>query len=100
MRGGLELSDASRPPAQKIYEHKLRQIAGVGKVSLAVGHGSHLLDEVDQIIIARQHESVNHYTGFAAGLYLFEGLRHHQRVAAHRVYIEPPRSTTGFVVPS
>ena len=76
-----ELSDATGTPAQKIYEHKLRKIAGVGEISFAIRHGRHLLDEIHQIIIARQHERVDHYTGFATGLNLFERLGHDQRVA-------------------
>src|SRR6478672_10437376 len=78
-----KLSDASSSSAQKIYQHKLRKVSRVGEVGLAVGHRRHLLNEVDQVIIARQHESVDHYTGFATGLYFLEGLSHHQRIAAH-----------------
>src|ERR1044072_2370178 len=79
---------SSGPASQKIYQYKLRQVCGIGEVSLAIGHGAHLFYEVDQVIIAGQHECVDHYTGFATGLYFLESLGHDERIAAHRVLIK------------
>src|SRR2546421_4078203 len=70
-------------PAQKIDQHKLRKIVWIGKVSFAVGHRGHLLDELDQIIITGEHEGINHDAGFATGLDFAERCFHYKWIAAH-----------------
>src|ERR1051326_8657764 len=92
-----KLPDAASSSPHEIYQHKLRQVSRVGKVRLAVGHRGHLLHEVDEIIITRQHKSVDHYTGFTAGLYFFERFRHDQRIAAHRVLVKAASRDGVFV---
>lgn len=82
--------NSASSPSQEIDQNKLRQIAGIRKVSLAIGHGSHSLNEIDEIVVARQHECINHYTGFAARLNLFEGFLHYKWIAAHRVFVQAP----------
>src|SRR5687768_2575781 len=84
-----KLLDASGSSAKEIYQHKLRQISRVGKIGLAVCHSRHLLYKVDKIIIAGQHECVDHYTGFPACLYFFESFGHHEGIATHRVFVQP-----------
>src|SRR5215213_783568 len=74
------LPDAARPPPQKVHQDELRQVVRVGKVGFAVGHRGHLFDEVYEVIVAREHESVNHDPGLAARLDLFESLGHDERV--------------------
>src|SRR5215831_10530927 len=55
-----DLFDAALAAAQEIDQDKLRKVIGVREVSLAVGHGSHLLDEFDEIKVAGQHEGIDH----------------------------------------
>jgi hypothetical protein len=83
-----QLSDLSGPASQKIYQYKLRQVCGIGEVSLAIGHGAHLFYEVDEVIVAGEHECIDHYAGFATGLYFLESLGHNEGIAAHRVLIK------------
>src|SRR5262245_18969873 len=56
-----------------------------------MGHGAHLFYKVDQVVVASQHESVDHYIGFATRLYFLKSLGHNERIAAHRVLIKSPR---------
>src|SRR6267142_2710130 len=78
------LPDTAGPSSKKIYQNKLRKIARIRKVSFAVCHGRHLLHKLYKIKVARQHEGIDHYTGLATGLDLFESLRHYKRVQACR----------------
>src|SRR6185369_1289426 len=91
------LPDASGTAAEEIYQYKLREISRVGEISFAIRHGAHLLHKIDEIIIAGQHERIDHDSGFATGLNFLESFRHHQRIAAHRVLIKTTgRALIGF----
>ena len=52
-------------------------------IGFTVCHCGHLLYKLNQVIVARQHERVDHYTGFAAGLDLLERVVHYERIATH-----------------
>src|ERR1043166_3349476 len=86
-----KLPNLPRPAPEKINQDKLGQVARVSEISFAIGHGAHLFYKVDQVVVASQHEGVDHYTGLAAGLYFLESLRHDERIAAHRVFIKASR---------
>src|SRR5437868_10071756 len=86
-----KLSDSPGSSAKKVYQHKLRQISRIGEVSLAVGHRSHLFYEIDKVIVAGQHERIDHDTGLTTGLHFFESLGHDKWIAAHRVLVEATR---------
>src|SRR5215212_9902443 len=72
----VQLPDSPGPSAKKIYQHKLRQISRVGEISLAIGHGRHLFYKVDQVIVAGQHECIDHNSSFATSLYFLESFGH------------------------
>ena len=61
----------------------------VRKIGFTVRHCGHLLYKLNQIIVACQHERIDHNAGFAAGLDLFESFVHHEGIAAHRVLVKP-----------
>ena len=63
-----KLLHAALPSFQEINQDKLRKIGRVGKVCFAVGHRGHLLNELNQVIVAGQHEGIDHDAGFATGL--------------------------------
>src|ERR1051325_8694253 len=86
-----KLPNLPRPAPKKINQDKLGQVARVSEISLAIGHGAHLFYKIDQVVVAGQHEGVDHDTGLATRLYFLEGLRHNERIAAHRVLIKAPR---------
>lgn len=81
------LLNTARPASQKIDQNELRKIARIREVSLAICHGGHLLDELNQVVIACEHECIDHDPGFAAGLDLLESFRHHEWIATHGVLI-------------
>ena len=66
----------------------MREVAGRGEVGLATSHRRHLLDELDEVVVRRQHEGVDHDAGLAARLHLAKSSLHHDGVAAHRVLVE------------
>src|SRR5437867_3327847 len=84
------LFDAALAATQKIDEHELGEVVGIRKVSFAIRHRGHLFDELDEIIVAREHERINHDAGFAASLDFAERRFHHPGIAAHRVFVESP----------
>src|SRR5215213_1648656 len=88
-RAGPALLDAALLAAQEVYEHELREVAGRGEVRLARSHRGHLLDELDEAGVRREHEGVHLYAGLAARLNLSERRLHDDGVAAHRVLVEP-----------
>src|SRR6185503_15460563 len=90
------LLDSSSTAPQKINQHELRKIAGVGEISFAIRHGSHLFYKIHEIIIAGQHERIDHYSGLAARLNFLESLGHHKRIAAHRVFIKATSRARGL----
>src|SRR6185369_2673362 len=87
----FNLPDTSGTAAEEIYQYELREIPRVGEISFAIRHGAHLLHKIDKIIVARQHEGIDHDARFATGLNFLESFRHDQRIAAHRVFIKAPR---------
>ena len=87
----FNLPDTSGTAAEEIYQYELREIPRVGEISFAIRHGAHLLHKIDKIIVARQHEGIDHDARFATGLYFLESLGHYEWIAAHRVFIETTR---------
>src|SRR5829696_5784104 len=87
-RKGPALLDAALLAAEEVYQDELREVAGRGEVGFARGHGRHLLDELDEVVVRGEHEGVDLDAGLAARLHLAEGRVHHDGVAAHRVLVE------------
>src|SRR4029078_1396152 len=86
-----KLSHAAGPSSEKIYQYILREIARICEVGFAVRHRAHLFHELNQVVVAGQHERVDHYTGFSTSLDFFESRLHHKRVAAHRILVQTAR---------
>src|SRR5712664_4836765 len=83
----MHLTNPAGPSSKKVYQNELGEVSGICEIGFSIGHCRHLLDELDEIKVAGQHEGVNHYAGFAAGLDFLEGGLHHKRIAAHRVFV-------------
>src|SRR6185436_8868675 len=68
--------------------YKLREIARICEVGFAVRHRAHLFHELNEVVVAGQHERVDHYTGFSTSLDFFERRLHNKRVATHRILVK------------
>src|ERR1051326_4437032 len=62
---------------EEVDQDELREVAGRGEVRLARGHGGHLLDELDEVVVRGEHEGVDLDARLAAGLDFAEGRVHH-----------------------
>ena len=80
----------TRSTLQEIHQNELGEVVWVCEVRLAIGHRRHLLNEVDKVMIARQHESVNHYVRLPACLDFLKSFGHDERIITHRVLVEQP----------
>ena len=89
-------TDAAGPSSQEVYQNELGEVSRICEIGLSISHCRHLLHEFHQVEIAREHESIDHYAGFAAGLNFFEGGIHYKGIAAHRVFVDAA-SRTGIL---
>ena len=52
-----------------------------------------MINKVDKIIVAFKNEFIDHYSGLTTCLDFLESLRHHERIAAHRVLVQATSAT-------
>ena len=83
--------DSAFLSAEEIDQHKLREVRGVGEVCFAIRHRGHLFHELDEVVIAREHERINHDAGFATGLDFTKRCVHDPGIAAHGILVELSR---------
>src|SRR6267378_1052967 len=83
--------DSAFLSAEEIDQNKLREVCGVGEVSFAIRHRGHLFDELNEVVIASEHERINHDAGFATGLDFTKRCVHDPGIAAHGILVESSR---------
>src|SRR6266853_6522672 len=71
-----------------VHEEILAEGVGSGEVGFAAAHFGDFLDEVDQGIVAGQHESVDHDAGALAFVHFFERLADDEGVEAESVFVD------------
>ncbi len=71
-----------------VHQQVLAKRVRRGEVGFATAHFSDLLDEVDQVGIARQHEGVDQDSGLAAVGNLLQRLSNHVRIKPERVLVD------------
>src|SRR5437870_25372 len=81
--GTPNLLNSTCSSTQEIDQHKLGKVGRVGEVSLAIRHCGHLLNELDEVIVASQHEGIDHDASLATSLNFGKSRIHYPRIAAH-----------------
>src|SRR5258708_5046302 len=71
-----------------VHEEILAEGVGGGEIGFAAAHCCDFLDEVDQGIIAGEHESVDHDSGALALVDFFEGLADDKGIEAESVLVD------------
>src|SRR5438445_5829369 len=71
-----------------VHEEILAEGVGSGEVGFAAAHFGDFLDEVDERIIAGEHEGVDHDAGALALVYFFEGLADDEGIEAKGIFVD------------
>src|SRR5665213_2412026 len=79
-----------RPPRHEVHQQIIPQCLRRRKVRLPTAHRGHLLHELHQRKILRQHERVDHDARAFAAAHLFERLRNHDRVKPKCILVDAP----------
>src|SRR4051794_27009673 len=97
LAAGCATTDSAAPPArlmnvfgaaaQEVHQDVLAERHSCREVSFALADLRHLFNEVNQVIIVRQHEGVDHDAAAAALRYFSESFLQNARVKPHRVFI-------------
>src|SRR5271154_2728201 len=82
------LVDVAGLAADVIHQQILSESVGRREISLAAAKLRHLLHEMDEAIIARQHESIDQDPCAFALRHFLERLRHHERVEAESILVD------------
>src|SRR5208282_5960181 len=73
--------------ADVIHQQVLAEGVRSGEIRFAAAELSHFLDEVDQAVVAREHERIDQNSGALALRDFFERLRDHQRIKSESVLV-------------
>src|SRR5882724_8366048 len=87
-RSDMVLVDRFRFLIHVIHEHVLTEGVGCGELRLALADLGDAPDKTDEVVIARQHERVDHDATFPAGGDLGAGLGHDEGIEAESVLVD------------
>src|SRR5438477_6147746 len=71
-----------------IVEHILAQVHDGSKIGLASPYLCYLFNKIYQVVIIREHKSIDKYARFAAGAHLFQCFLDDHRIETHGVFVE------------
>ena len=71
-----------------VHKEILAEGVGSGEVGFPAAHFGDFLDEVDEGIVAGEHESVDHDAGALAFVYFFESLADDEGIEAECVFVD------------
>ena len=86
-RAYLRLMNVAGLFADVIHQQVLAEGVRSGEICFAAAELGDFLDEVDQAVVAGEHESVDQNSGAFAFRYFFKRLRDHERVEAEGVLV-------------
>ena len=84
-----------------IHEEILAEVVRSREVSLTFAHLRNFLDEIDERVVAGEHECIDHNAGALAFVYLFERFANDERIKAERILVNAvvfERECGGFSV--
>ena len=81
--------NVSRLAPDVIHQQILAKRVRSSEIGFAAAKLSNLLDEVDEAVVARQHESVDENPGAFAFRNFFKRLRDYKRIKSERVLVDP-----------
>ena len=70
-----------------VHEEILAERVGCGEIGFAAAHFGDFLDEVDEAVVAGEHEGVDEDSGALALIYFFQGLADYERVEAEGIFV-------------
>ena len=85
---GVWLVDLFGFAGHVVHEEILAESVGSGEVGFAAAHFGDFLHEVDERIIAGEHEGVDHDAGALALVDLFESLADDERIQSEGIFVD------------
>src|SRR6266436_6228281 len=83
-----KLVDLSGFAGHVIHEEILAEGVGSGEVGFAAAHFGDFLDEMDEAVVAGEHEGVDQDAGALALVHFFESLADYERVEAEGIFVD------------
>lgn len=80
--------DGARLAGHVVHEEILAEVVGSGEVGFAFAHLRNFLDEIDEGIVAGEHEGVNHDARALTFVHFFERFADDEGVEAERVFVD------------
>src|SRR6202030_3047240 len=84
---GGALVDVAGLPANVIHQQVLAERIGRREIRLATAQLRYFLHEMNQAIVAREHESIDKYSGTLAFCNFLKRLCHNQRVQTKSIFV-------------